>query len=209
MPQDSGVEQLSQAVLAQAEAEAKKIRESAEATARQIIAEAEAEARTQREAAALAEAARVKSANASELAATHLEARRRILEAREELIDQMFAAAEKRLQDLRKEAAYARVLASLAKEGAAALEGEELLVAVSPEDYDLASQALAAAPIEGKRVEVRPDADLHGGGCVVRQSDGRALYDNTFSSIVARHRLRLRAMVAEMLWARETHWDEI
>jgi hypothetical protein len=41
----------------------------------------------------------------------------------------------------------------------------------------------------------------------VRQSDGRALYDNTFGSIVARHRQRLRSGVAELLWDEESRWE--
>ena len=209
VPQDSGVEQLAQAVVAQAEAEARKIKETAEAAARQLIDEVERLARRRREDAAVAEAARVRRQHAFILAATRLEARRQILEAREQLIDQTFALVEQRLQALRKDPVYARVLMKLVDEGAAVLEGNALIVAVSPEDYDLASHALTAATMAGKRIEVRADADVRGGGCIVRQSHGSALYDNTFSSILARHRRRLRALVAGAFWGKETRWDEI
>lgn len=209
VPQDSGVEQLAQAVVAQAEAEAKKIRESAEASARQIIAGAEAEDSRRREHAESAEAARVKRLNASTLAETRLDARRQILEAREELIDRAFSMAKNRLQELRKDPIYPRLLVNLVEEGIGALEGGDFIVAISPEDYDVASPALSGTPIEGKRVEVRADEKLHDGGCIVSQSDGRTFYDNTFNSILGRHRLRLRKLVAETLWGRETHWDEI
>ena len=208
MPQFSGVEQLAQAVVAQAEAEAKKIRESAEATARQLVAEAELRASRQRENAAAANAARATRQKVSALAATHLEARREVLRAREECIDRVFGAVEQRLEALRREPAYARVLVSLVREAAAALEGDgELLVEASAADYELARQVLNAAAIDSHRVAVRSDERLLKGGCIVRQPDGRALYDNTFGSIVARHRLRLRAAIAEMLWGKESRWD--
>ena len=209
VPQDSRVEQLAQAVVAQAEAEARKIKETAEAAARQLIDEVERLARRRGEDAAVAEATRVRRQHAFILAATRLEARRQILEAREQLIDQTFALVEQRLQALRKDPVYARVLMKLVDEGAAVLEGNALIVAVSPEDYDLASHALTAATMAGKRIEVRADADVRGGGCIVRQSHGSALYDNTFSSILARHRRRLRALVAGAFWGKETRWDEI
>jgi len=208
VPQFSGVEQLAHAVVAQAEAEAKKIREGAEATARHLIAEAELRANRQREKAAAANAARVTRHSVSALAATHLEARREVLRAREECIDRVFVAVEERLEALRREPAYGRVLVSLVREAAAALEGDgELIVEVSAADYELARQVLNAAAIDSRRVAVRSDERLVRGGCIVRQPDGRALYDNTFGSIVARHRLRLRAAIAEMLWGKESRWD--
>jgi len=208
VPQHSGVEQLAQAVLAQAEAEAKKIKETAEAAARQLVDDAERRARRQQQDAAVAEAARVDRQNAFVLAATRLEARRQILEAREQLVGQVFAAVEQRLQTFRKDPAYPRVLTRLVDDGASVLEGETLIVAVDSEDHNIASQALSAATIAGRRIEVRADEHIHG-GCVVRQSDERALYDNSFSSILERHRPRLRALVAETLWQKQTRWDEV
>src|SRR6516225_7419157 len=177
VPQDSSVEQLAQAVLAQAEAEAKKIKETAEAAACQLVDDAERQARRRQQDAAVAEAARVERQNACVLAATRIEARRQILEAREQLVGQVFAAVEQRLQAIRKDPAYPRVLIKLVDDGASALEGETLIVAVDPEDHNIASQALSAATIAGRRIEVRADEHIHG-GCVVRQSDERALYDN-------------------------------
>lgn len=209
VPQDSNVDPLAQAILAQAEAEAKKIKETAEVTAQQLVAEAEQQAGKQREAVLLAEADRTKRESASTLAAARLETRRRILETREELIDRVFARVEERFERIRKDPAYGRILIDLAREGVAAFEGENFIVAVMPDDCDFASQALNSVLIEGKRIEVRPDEQVRGGGCIIWQSDRRSFYDNTFGSIIARHRLRLRMLVAEILWGKETRWDEI
>jgi V/A-type H+-transporting ATPase subunit E len=208
-PEDSSVDLLAQAILGQAEAEAKKIRENAETEAAQIISEAEQEASRHREKASAAAAARVERENVSALAAVRLEARRRVLEAREELIERVFAGVKERLETLRRAPRYPPILVNLVREALDALEGEDFVVAVARDDYDLAKQALASAPIEGKRIDVRSDERVRGGGCIVSRSDGRALYDNTFSAIIARHHLRLRALVAEVLWGRGRRWDEI
>lgn len=209
VPQDSSVDLLAQAILAQAEAEAKKIREDAEATAQRINSEAEQEAATQRERAAMAEAARAERENASTLAAAHLKARRRILEAREELIDRVFAEATTRLESFRTDSLYPRILINLVDEAISALEGDSFTVSVMPEDYDMAARALNSTSLRGKRTEVHADEQIRGGGCIVRQADGRSFYDNTFASIIQRHHLRLRTMVAEVLWGKGRRWDEV
>jgi vacuolar-type H+-ATPase subunit E/Vma4 len=134
---------------------------------------------------------------------------RRVLEAHEELIERVFAGVKDRLETLRRAPRYPPILVNLVREALDALEGKDFVVAVAREDYDLAKQALASVPIEGKRIDVRSDERVRGGGCIVSRSDGRALYDNTFSAIIARHHLRLRALVAEVLWGKGRRWDEI
>ncbi len=207
--QDSNVNLLVEAVLAQANAEAKKIKESAQAAALQIVAQAEQQADRQRQTIRLADTERANRESAATLGAAHVQARQKVLEAREELIDRVFAQVEERLAESRNGPAYPRILVDLVREGVAALEGESFIVEVMPEDYNLASQTLNSAPLEDNRIEVRQNNLIRAGGCIISQADGRALYDNSFNSIVARHRLRSRALVAEILWGKETRWDQI
>lgn len=208
-PQDSNVDMLVGAVLAQADAEAKKIKQTAQANALQIVAEAERQADRQRQATRLAETERANRESAATLGAAHVQARQKVLEAREELIDRVFAQVEEQLAAIRNGPAYPRILIDLVREGVAGLEGESFIVEVMPEDYELASQALKSAPIQAKRIEVRQNDQIRTGGCIISQADGRALYDNTFNSILGRHHLRSRAFVAEILWGKETRWDQI
>ena len=205
---DSSVDLLTQAILAQGEAEAKKIREDAETEAARIISEAEREASRRQELAKTTAAARMQRENVSALAVARLEERKQILEAREELIERVFAKVKERLETLREAPSYLPVLVNLVREAIDALEGEDFLVAVAQQDYDLAEQALASAPIEGKRIEVRAD-DRVRGGCIVSQSDGRSLYDNTFDSIIARYRLQLRELAAQTLWGTDNRLVEL
>lgn len=208
-PPDSSVDLLTQAILAQAEAEAKKTSESAQAEVARIIAEAEREAARRQELAKAATVARMERENVSTLAAVRLEARRQVLEAREELIERIFAEVKERLETLRRAPSYRPILVNLVREALGALEGQDFVVAVAQQDYDLAKDALASMPIEAKRIEVRVDERLRGGGCIVSRSDGHSLYDNTFDSIVARHRLRLRALAAETLWGKDNRLVEL
>jgi V/A-type H+-transporting ATPase subunit E len=207
-PPEPSVEVLARAVREQAEAEAKKTKEAAQATAEEIIAEAEREASKEREKLRAAQVEQAKRQSVVRLAAARLEARRRILDAREELLDSVFAKAEERLFNLRKDPSYPRVLSNLVQEGVAALEGDSFVVSVMADDYDAAVRALDQAALGNKQIEVHRDDQVRGGGCIVSQADGRALYDNTLSAIVARHRMRARPLVAEALWGKEAHWDE-
>lgn len=147
--------------------------------------------------------------NVSTLATVRLDARGQFLEAREELIERVFAELKDRLETVRRAPSYSPILVNLVSEAVEALEGEDFVVAVAQQDYDLAKKALASAPIKGKRIEVRADERVRAGGCIVSQSDGRSLYDNTFDSIIARHRLRLRALVAETLWGKDSRQVEL
>jgi V/A-type H+/Na+-transporting ATPase subunit E len=204
----SGVDLLTQAILSQAEAEAKKIRDNAEAEAQTIITEAEQEAKAAQAGAATTEAARLERDNARALTAARLETRRRIREAREEWIERVFAETKTRLEALRKETLYAQILVNLVREGMAALGGEDFIVSVRPEDYDLAARTLNSAATDTRHTKVQADEGVSGGGCIVMQSDGRSLYDNSFDSVLARHRQRLRALVADALWGKDLHSDE-
>jgi vacuolar-type H+-ATPase subunit E/Vma4 len=209
VPPDSSVDLLTQAILSQAETEAKKARENAETEAARIVSAAERQAASRQDLAQAAEAARVERENVSTLAAVRLEASKQFLQAREELIERVFAEAKERLEILRRAPSYSPTLVNLVREAVEALEGEDFVVGVAQQDYDLAKQALASVPIEGKRIEVRADDRVRGGGCLVSQSDGRSRYDNTFDSIIARHRLRLRAFVAETLRGKDGRQDEL
>ncbi len=207
--QGSSADLLAQAILAQAREEARKITEDAEAGALRIKSEAERDAAAQSEKAATAETARAERENASELAAAHVAARRRILEAREELIDRVFAEVSARLDAVRKDSSYPRILRDLLNEGISALEGDSFIVSVAADDLGLAKLALTSLSVNGKRTEARTDEQIRGGGCVIRQANGRCVYDNTFAAIIARHRPHLRAIVADVLWGEGKRWDDV
>lgn len=192
---------LASAIVAQAEEEAVKTREAAKVEADRIVAQAEAETRERRAGASREEMERVRKETAIELALARFEARRRFLNAREELIEEVFADCSEGLEELRKDDFYSRLLANLAREAFDSLDGDSFLIMVAPEDKAAAERVLKDA----ERVEIKADPDVRG-GCVVWQEDRRAYYDNSFTAIVERERPRLRPLVAEWLLGAEQQW---
>ncbi len=192
---------LASAIVAQAEEEAAKTRESAKVEAERIVAQAEAEALESRAGASREEMERVRKETATELALARFDARRRFLNAREELIEAVFADASKGLEELRKGDSYSHLLTDLAREAFDSLDGDSFLVLVAPEDKATVERVLNDAG----RVEIAADPDVRG-GCVVWQKDRRAYYDNSFTAIVERERPLLRPLVAEWLLGAEQQW---
>jgi vacuolar-type H+-ATPase subunit E/Vma4 len=69
-------------------------------------------------------------------------------------------------------------LARLATEALAALPGDELVVALAPEDAAIVDAAWAAALRPGARVTVEVVPEAAPAGCTVRTADGRISSDN-------------------------------
>jgi V/A-type H+-transporting ATPase subunit E len=204
--QSPGADVLARAIIAQAQEEAEQIRAAAKAEAEALVAAAEAEAAQRYQAAAEEEKARALKEKSKMLALVDLEARRRVLHAREELIERVFARVTEACTALRQEARYAELLQQLIQEGITALVGEEFLVEVAPEDVPLAERARAALAAKGYRVVVQAHDGING-GCVIWSGDRHTLYDNSFASILARHKERLRPLVASWLFGDETDWQ--
>jgi vacuolar-type H+-ATPase subunit E/Vma4 len=198
-PTVSSADRLAQALLAQAKEEADRIRQAAAEEASRSIADAEVEATERREAATRMRDAEALRSQIAALALARLEARRQLLEVREQLIEAVFSRSAEALQSLRTRPEYASVLSRLVREGADALGGESLIVEVAPEDLPVAANVAASIATPALIVEPRArDALL--GGCIVWRGDRRAFCDNTFSAVLSRNKPRLRALVAEWLW---------
>ncbi len=199
-----GADTLAKAIVAQAEEEAKKVRQAAEAEAKRILAEAKAESDRRRASESREEINRVRRETATELALARFHARRGLLDAREKLVEQVFAELPAALGKLRNDASYPRLLAGLAREAMAALEAERFIVKVAPEDRPAAEGAMREG--DARNIEIEKDAGVRE-GCVVWQADRRAYYDNSFTAIVARGKPRLRPMVAEWLFGTDESWQ--
>lgn len=204
-PPTAGAELLAQAIIAQAQEEAAKIRAAAKAAADALIAEAEAEATKRREIIAEEERARALKEQDKALALAELEARRLFLRTREELIERVFIRAEEALATFRKHPQYPGLLQHLLQEGIAALAGDEFVVEVAPADLSLAEQVCSSPAWCGKRVAVQATEGI-GGGCLVWQQDRRAYSNNSLIGILSRHTERLRPLVAAWLFGEEKYW---
>ncbi|KAK3903446.1 vacuolar ATP synthase [Staphylotrichum tortipilum] len=118
--------------------------------------------------------------------------RLRVLGARQELLDDIFAAAERRLGEAtRDEARYAGVLKGLVLEGFYAMGEPELRIRARAADKDLVLKAIDAAAAEykektGKKVvatiddEALPEGST--GGVVIVSGTGKIDINNTFEA---------------------------
>lgn len=201
----AGADVLASAIIAEAEAEAVKTRETAKAEADRIIRDAEAEAAERHSSASREEMDRVHRETATELALAGFEARRQVLNAREELIEDVFNDLWTALDTLKKSDSYPRMLAVLAREALSALDGDEFIVEVAPGDESVARRALVDGRAE--QLEIHADPAIRG-GCIVWQRDRRAYYDNSFAAIVERDKPHLRPLVAEWLWGAGQQWQK-
>ncbi|TID19758.1 ATPase V1/A1 complex subunit E [Venturia nashicola] len=123
--------------------------------------------------------------------------RLRILSARQELLDNLFEEASKKLKDASKDKnKYQSILKNLLLEGAYALNEPTLAVSARKADYDIVKKAMEEAQKDykkntGKEVKLEldesdPQPEGSAGGLSISGTDGRIDINNTFEE-----RLRL------------------
>jgi vacuolar-type H+-ATPase subunit E/Vma4 len=204
-PPSSGVDGLEEAVQSEAREKARKIVTDAETRAKQIRerAERQVEGEVQR----IVEEAheKVRALRSDTAAKARLEAQTLKLQRRENLLDQVFAGAEKRLDALVERADYADIVWMLVREGVARLGRDvPLRVHAGRRTQDV----LDAGMLERLRDELGPTLTLGEvlsarEGVVVETVDGHRSFDNTLQTRLSRMREALRAPVFHILMGEE------
>ncbi len=186
------------------------IRRSAQQESLDIEAEARAKAaRMQEDARANAQTLRAKLlAEASQIAQNErqrllaqvtAENQRQRLTAREALLDQVWAEAERLLKAAPGDAGYADVLQRLAIAVAHRLEAEEVILAADPVGHALlAPDRLVQWSTETHFTATDQPAPIWG-GLIARSVDGRRQVDASFAALLALARSQLRDQVAGCL----------
>ncbi|MDR5683438.1 MAG: V-type ATP synthase subunit E [Armatimonadota bacterium] len=171
-------------ILTEARRRAQKIVEDAQAAADEQIAS------QRRRVDAEVEAARVRARGTSNLRAASV-----LLQAKDETIASVFAAAERELDRIASDRqTYERILGRLLAEAAEGVGGPVVECA----EEDVAAVQETARQL-GLDAEVRPSRDLRR-GVRVRSVDGRFVVENTLRSRLERAKAVLVAQVAELLW---------
>ncbi len=175
-----------QRLLTEARERADQVRQQAQAEAQALL-----EAQRRRLAAAM-EAARVRAQGVARLRATSA-----ILEAKDEVLEEVFRRAGEELDRLSREPArYGPVLRQLLRE---AVEGFGGPVVVECPEQDVRMVEAAAGELGIPLVQVRPDSQLRAGVRVLSE-DGRFVVENTLASRMQRARQMLLGEVANVLW---------
>lgn len=197
------LELLCRAVTEEGQLEAEKILAAARAEAEQIMADARDRAEKtfeselhSRRSATHAEARRV-------VDSAELEARRRIMAFREEMVLQVLGALENRLRKLRDEPSYGDIVLGFLREGIEHLSGNEFIVELPPGDLELIAERIAG--LEGElsiRIETQQSSSFED-GLRVYTADRRLLFDNSLSARVKRIENRIRQDIWRELFGAE------
>ena len=202
MPLYDHVELLCQEILTQGKREAEKIVSQAREKADHLVAAEEARGREamRRANEELRAQALLTARNLVDRAA--LESKRRIAEAKETLLGEIFNLGMERLQAFRHQADYPDWLRRLLLKALQELTGEGLRILANPEEAKwLTAELLTKVGQEtGAHLELELDAEVPPGGFIAVREDGRMRMDQTFQGIINRQRERLRTEIAQRLW---------
>lgn len=121
-------------------------------------------------------------------------ARRIILSAKEELIDECFSQAKEQLKSMTGEE-YKNVIVQLINESLP-LIGESGSVALTREED---KTILSSFP----KLTVKPNLTPGLGGVILESADGKVVVDNTFDAILERRKENIRTEVANILFSDE------
>ena len=187
-------------ILAEAEREARRIRRAAEEEAKRIKGEAE-------KAAKLIIDRRLRAARERILGEAEMEGRRKLMEAREELVSRVFEEATKRIESLINDEGrrdeYLEILSKLIAEAVEKIGGSEFIVSANERDLELLKRNLGkirrSLPSRELKLTLSEEPIECLGGVVVESGDRLKVYNNTLDGRLLRVRRLLSAKVAERL----------
>ena len=189
------IQKEAEAIIASAENEAKETlraaKEQADKTYHQILLEVDHKA----------EAEKRKIASVTEV-----ELRNRLLQAKEELVDEAFVKATAKLREFVQTDDYAPYLLRLVEQIAEQMEQKVLVVEVNKKDHAILTdealkKAAKKAKVEFKLSDATPDFI---GGCKVSSEDGKIVYDGTLNNRLSVLKPELRAQIAKSLFGEKS-----
>jgi len=207
MPIWGHVELLCRAVSGEGDQKAGLILAEAEADAARIVAEARERVENEqasellvRSSAAYAEAKRI-------VDSAELEARKRIMTFREQVVQEILEALQERLKEFSKGPGYGDFLMKALREGVDHLGGTAFVVELNAADLDLlAERAKKWADEHSLTVELKPSGSIDA-GLQVCTVDQRLLYDNTLAARLRRSENDIRQEIRRILFGTERESD--
>lgn len=140
------------------------------------------------------------------LAAAEMQARRKLLEKKEELVSRIFTEAESKLEKLRGSEVYMDTISKLIEEGVAGINGDVIVEfgeedkgIFTPEAMSSMESRVAKSLGRDLQLEFRCVGNNVSAGVVIRSRDGRIVIDNSFAGRLKRLKEELRGKVSEML----------
>ncbi len=191
----SDVQKEAEAVIAAAENEAKETLRAAKEHADRVYHEILVEANRK------AEAEKRKIASVTEV-----ELRNRLLQAKEDLVDEAFQKAILKLKEFTATPSYPPYLLKLVKDIAGQMDQKSLVVEVNAKDQAiLTPDALKKiSQNTGVKLKLSQSNPSYIGGCKVQSEDGKIVYDGTLDNRLTVLKPELRAKIAKSLFGEKT-----
>ncbi len=195
---------LIEAIAAEAEEEAEKVRREAERQAEEIVKNAEEKVKTIRREAEERAEQQVESLRASKRQEIEAEERKAYLNAKEELYREAVEKLHSRMERVTREESYRVILLGWVAEGVLALGAEEIKVNGGARERELMDERfLRDATAEAKRAGSGPVSlstedtaqPLEEPGVVLSAENGRTVFNNRLFARIERYESRLRRMV--------------
>lgn len=199
-PEEENIENLSRAILFEAQADAEQIqadaKEKADATRQQAQLRAESERKEILDH-ARQEAERLRS---QMVATAQMKARTLQLEHREKLLDKVFNAAKEKLSALQKRSDYDRIVAELLREAVTQLKVDQAEVRADAVTQKILKDKVLNTLSKELNTKLSVGEVLdEGTGIVVDADHGRLHYDNTLETRLSRLQSALRSAVYHVL----------
>ncbi|MDP6459488.1 MAG: V-type ATP synthase subunit E family protein [Candidatus Hydrothermarchaeota archaeon] len=136
------------------------------------------------------------------IANAKLQAKKHGLDVKEEIIQNAFDEAEKRLEKITLSKEYQNILKSIIAEGVESIGGDDVEVVVRKEDVKLVNKAFLKELRKklGVNITLSEDSIKSLGGAIIRTRDGTIVVNNTFETRMRRMRDELRSKVAKILF---------
>ena len=197
---EKNVQVLARAVLKKARADADHVLDEAKLEADGVRQQARQQAEAERERVlelARQEAARIRG---QVVAVAQLEARKLKLAQREELLDEVLAAARQRLPTVQQWTDYDQIVGYLVREAVVQLKADLCRVRADERAQQILTPELLGEISTELGVQLRLGEALeHGLGVVTETMDGRRQYDNTLEARLERQQEELRFPVHRLL----------
>ena len=182
-------------LLAEAQEEAKRVEEATEQEAERVLAES-------------IESGDVQTALEAQrcLATADLAAARILTEGSDDVLAQCFSRLESRLQGITQLPDYLTVLSRLVSEAGISLQQSEIFLKLCQADQKLVNAEWCRSLSDRLQVSVHLSAESAPimGGVVVQSRDGHLRYDQSFETLLSRHRDALRSIFYQTLWESRT-----
>lgn len=143
------------------------------------------------------------------IAVAEMEARRRLLEKKEELVEMIFSEAQSRLEEMRGSEAYKDMIFKLIDDGVASINGDVIVEfgekdkGIFTSDFVSFVQSRMIKSLGNFRLQFQCIGDGISAGVIIKSKDGKMIVDNSFSGRIKRLKEELRGKVSEMLLQEE------